>query len=181
MDAHGYRMNLFNHWANARDENVYFTFPTRGEDLIAIGTIADGVIGDYHYRHPIYARYLNAVTACSPGLDGGLRRTPLENAIHPLTTGLMAGTIPGQLVPRLAGLAGTDGLPLVHEWLDRRLVRPGPGGSLQLTGSGSWFNGNMVRELTRAWSSAHADLAVAPGAPLAAGPLAAGRLAGGVS
>ena len=144
LAAHGFGKNLFNHWADARDANLYFTFPTRGEDCLAIGTIADGVFGDYHYRHPRYAPYLRAVGAGQPGLEGGLRRTAFENRLQPLTTALLSGHIPPGLC---AGLRTPSGEPLVERWQDYALVEADPGGGLRLTTSGAWFTGNLIAEL----------------------------------
>lgn len=79
----GYRKTLFNHFARQRDTNLYFTFPERGEDCLALGTIADGVFGDYHYRHLEYKQYCQSVNETFPGLQGGLRRNALENRLHP--------------------------------------------------------------------------------------------------
>lgn len=139
--AQGYRKTLFNHFAGEHDTNLYFTFPERGEDLLALGTIADGVFGDYHYRHPEYAAYRRGVGPDAPGLEGGLRRTPRENRLRPLVTALMAGRVPPPLLKDLAGDA------LRSAWLRSRLLAPGPDGDLLLTGNGSWFAGNMISEL----------------------------------
>jgi coproporphyrinogen III oxidase-like Fe-S oxidoreductase len=146
LERRGYRKNTFNHWADARDDNRYFTFPSREEDCLAVGTIADGVFGDYHFRHPRYAAYLRATGRSSPGLEGGLRRTPYESEMHTLTTAIMSGRIPRRLVPRLVGAA--DGAPLKQGWLARGLVQELDGGDLGLLTNGSWFAGNMVKELT---------------------------------
>lgn len=141
----GYRRNLFNHWADATDDNRYFTFPSRGEDCLAVGTIADGVFGDYHFRHPRYAPYLRAVGDGQPGLEGGLRRTPAESALHPLTTALLAGNVPDELWAG-APLSQAAGQRLRDRWAAAGLVAHQPGG-LALSASGAWFVGNMVREL----------------------------------
>jgi coproporphyrinogen III oxidase-like Fe-S oxidoreductase len=123
----GYRKTLFNHFARARDTNLYFTFPERGEDLLALGTVADGCFGDYHYRHPPYAAYCRAVAEGYPGLEGGLRRSAVENRLAPLVTALMAAHVARPLLEALAGLE------LADLWQE-----------LHLTGSGSWFVGNMI-------------------------------------
>ncbi|MCI0494120.1 radical SAM protein, partial [candidate division KSB1 bacterium] len=47
----GYRKNFFIHFAK-NDDNLYYRHLLRGEDLIAMGPTADGVIGSYRYRHP---------------------------------------------------------------------------------------------------------------------------------
>ena len=138
----GYRKTLYNHFADARDTNLYFTFPERGEDCLALGTIADGLFGDYHYRHPEYAAYRRGVSDDFPGLQGGLRRNEVENEVRPLVTALMAGRVP---VAMLDALAGPD---LRARWQELALLAPDPAGSdLLLTGSGSWFVGNMISEL----------------------------------
>lgn len=142
LRALGYRRSLFNHFADERDTNLYFTFPARDEDCLALGTIADGSFGDYHYRHPEYAAYRRGVGPGGPGLQGGLRRNVLENSLQPLTIALLAGRVPRHLFD--------DGIgrELLDRWLMARLLAPDPeGGTLSLTGSGSWFVGNMISEL----------------------------------
>jgi len=146
LAQHGFHKNLFNHWADARDENVYFTFPTRGEDCLAVGTIGDGVFGDYHFRHPRYARYLRADTAVSPGLEGGLRRTSRENDLQPLTTAVLSGHLASQHLPRLQQHP-PNGTSLLEKWQTAALVSPTTQGNYELTSSGSWFAGNMIREM----------------------------------
>jgi coproporphyrinogen III oxidase-like Fe-S oxidoreductase len=149
--ALGYRKTLFNHYADHRDTNLYFTFPARGEDCLALGAIADGYFGDYHYRHPEYAAYTRTVGAAGPGLQGGLRRTAWENRLQPLTVALMAGSVPPAL------LAPSDSpLPpdLLAAWQQSLLLAPDPAtGALRLTGNGSWFLGNMLSHLSAAHPS----------------------------
>lgn len=146
LEANGYRKNTFNHWAGQRDDNRYFTFPSRGEDLLAVGAIADGVFGDYHFRHPRYAAYLRTAAPSFPGLEGGLRRTPTEDGLHPVTTAIMSGHIPARLAGRLYGRAGRA--VLSDRWLDLGLVAEADEGGLQLLTNGSWFAGNMINEYT---------------------------------
>jgi coproporphyrinogen III oxidase-like Fe-S oxidoreductase len=142
LGALGYRRTLFNHFADERDTNLYFTFPERGEDCLALGTIADGMFGDYHYRHPEYAAYRSGVSQDFPGLQGGLRRNAVENHVQPLITALLASRVPPTLLDDLAGPS------LRARWQELALLAPGPGGDdLRLTGSGSWFVGNMISEL----------------------------------
>jgi coproporphyrinogen III oxidase-like Fe-S oxidoreductase len=148
LEGLGYNKNLFNHWADAKDENVYFTFPTRGEDLLALGAIADGVFGDYHYRHPGYNRYRRIASEKFPGLEGGTRRNGLENALHPLTTAILAGSIPPELVSTLEVRWPEASEALLQRWLELELMeRRDQDGHLCLTSSGSWFAGNMISQL----------------------------------
>jgi coproporphyrinogen III oxidase-like Fe-S oxidoreductase len=149
LGALGYRKTLFNHFAVARDTNLYFTFPEREEDCLALGTIADGVFGDYHYRHLEYAAYLQSIGRQHPGLEGGMRRSQAENRWHPLAVALMAGKVESSL------LANAESMELARRW-QRALLLEGDtdDSSLNLTGSGSWFVGNMLTEL--------AELAMVP-------------------
>jgi coproporphyrinogen III oxidase-like Fe-S oxidoreductase len=140
--ALGYKKTLFNHFARVKDTNLYFTFPARGEDCLALGTIADGLFGDYHYRHPEYTAYCRGVNAQSPGLEGGLRRNGVENRLQPLVAALMAGSVPPLLFADPAGQA------LLPRWRESRLLADElQTGNLYLTGSGSWFVGNMISQL----------------------------------
>ncbi len=134
----GYRKTLFNHFAGERDTNLYFNFPERGEDCLALGTIADGVFEDYHYRHPTYKAYTNA--DC-PRIEGGVQRTRVENRLQLLFTALMAGKVSAEL------LTDVD-LTIVSRWQHAGLFELISHADLyRLTGNGSWFVGNMILEL----------------------------------
>jgi len=146
LESNGYHKNLFNHWADKKDTNVYFTFPTRTEDCLAIGAIADGVFGDYHYRHPRFASYLKTDSSRSPGLEGGLRRNAQEIQLQPLTIAILSGHIQRDLIADLNRFT-ISGIPLVERWLAHSLVRWDANGGLDLTTNGTWFAGNMVTEL----------------------------------
>jgi coproporphyrinogen III oxidase-like Fe-S oxidoreductase len=147
--AAGFRKTLFNHFAAAHDTNLYFTFPERGEDCLALGASADGVFADYHYRHPEYSAYGRAVDGGFPGLEGGLRRSELENRLQPLTSALMAGRVPPSLFDDVTSQA------LLHHWRQALLlIEDSQSGDLALTGSGSWFVGNMLSQLAESYVAA---------------------------
>lgn len=149
LSAMGFRKNLFNHWANNRDNNIYFTHPTRGEDLLAIGTIANGVFGSYHYKHPRYAAYLRSLTSAMPGLEGGLFENPLERKNKPLATALLSNNI---APVHAAGLNArtSNGSSILERWLAHTLIEPKSQGGYQLTNNGAWFAGNMIGEISAA-------------------------------
>jgi oxygen-independent coproporphyrinogen-3 oxidase len=143
----GYRKTLFNHFARERDTNLYFTFPERGEDCLALGTIADGVFGDYHYRHPEYRAYGQQVTRTSPGLQGGLRRSVRESHLFPLEVSLMSARLrPAQFYK---ALGREQGERILNGWREAGLVKEGAGSDdLALTGNGSWFVAHMMNEVS---------------------------------
>lgn len=145
LEANGFRKNLFNHWVDDRDQNIYFTFPTREEDCLAVGTIADGIFGDYHYRHPRYAEYMAVSNPQSPGLEGGLRRNAFEIQMQPLTTAILSSRIPPQLVPVFHWLNFSGSL--LERWVSHSLIRAEGDGGFELTTNGTWFAGNMIGEV----------------------------------
>lgn len=146
LAQHGFRKNLFNHWADDRDDNRYFTFPTRGEDCLAVGTIGDGVFGDYHFRHPRYASYMRSETAVSPQLEGGLRRSPRESALQPVTTAVLSSHISPHFLPLLQQPAKSN-TSLLEKWQSAALITLSKQGYYSLTANGAWFAGNMIRDL----------------------------------
>jgi coproporphyrinogen III oxidase-like Fe-S oxidoreductase len=147
LDQLGFHKNLFNHWADENDNNIYFTFPVRNEDLLALGAIADGVFGNYHYRHHRYAGYNRYAQGGFPGLQGGLRRRPLEDIAHQPITAILSGTLSLEMLDLIRKTAHTNGEDLVLGWQKRRLIEPGEHGGVRLTANGSWFAGNMIAEL----------------------------------
>ena len=126
----GYRKNHFVHYARERDTNLYYTHLVRGEDLLALGPAADGVFGAYHYRHPEFREYVAG--GAWPALEGGVEENALERKIRPAVAALMAASIP-------------ESAP-VQRWLERGLIERSEHG-LALSASGSWFLGEMLREL----------------------------------
>lgn len=141
----GYHKTLFNHFARMQDTNLYFTFPERGEDCLALGTIADGVFGDYHYHHPEYAPYCRSVNETFPALQGGLRQNELETRIQPLEIALLSGCISPSLFARILSPAQFD--PLRWRWQQSALVEDALSDRLRLTANGSWFVGEMMAQL----------------------------------
>ena len=142
----GYRKMLFNHFARERDTNLYFTFPERGEDCLALGTVADGVFGDYHYRHPEYKAYSQRVSETFPGLQGGLRRNALENRLQPLEVALLSARLAPGLFADVLGRERTQ--TLFRRWQESALVEEDPhSGYLRLTANGSWFTSQIMAEL----------------------------------
>jgi oxygen-independent coproporphyrinogen-3 oxidase len=141
LERRGFRPNVFNHWAGMRDANTYFTFPERGEDLLALGPVADGVFGDHHYRHPAYAPWMAGKL---PALEGGVRRPAAAERVQPVQTAILGAQLGEQVLATLDGLGGG---PLAERWREAGLVEDDVAGGLGLTPSGSWFAGNMVREV----------------------------------
>ena len=146
LSQYGFIKNIFNHWANKRDRNIYFTYPSRGEDLVAIGTIASGNLGAYHYRHHFYANYKKTENFDHLGLLGGLMETAIEQQIKPLGSAILSGSIPPDLSACFDQLKANDH-NLLSWWLAHGLVERNQQGGYCLTDNGSWLAGNMIEEL----------------------------------
>jgi oxygen-independent coproporphyrinogen-3 oxidase len=147
LETHGYKKNFYNHWADKNDTNIYFTFPIRGEDCLAIGTVADGVFEDYHYRHPTYGKYSRGNLCNAPVLEGGLRKSQFERLLYPFETAIFSGCIEPEIVNKLNTIQ-EDTASLLHKWLVHKMFEQNLNGGLNLTTNGTWFAGNLFNELT---------------------------------
>jgi len=133
----GYRRNHLTHFALPQDGNLYARHALRGEDLLALGSSADGVFGDYFYRHVEVDRYASTGVA-HPLLAGGGRFTAAESLARPLVTQLMAAEVrPETLDERSCAYAAA--------LAEAGLLRPADG-AWTLTDAGSWFAGAIVAE-----------------------------------
>lgn len=130
----GFRKNHFTHFARPVDRNLYYTYPQRGEDLLALGPTADGILGTYRYRHHELPGYLNAATAAD-ALMGGIDDPSTAIAIR---NALCSGTFSPEEAQLLK--------PLLTDWVDRALLTPVPEG-YSLSVAGSWYIERMLAEL----------------------------------
>lgn len=147
LENHGYSKNVFNHLAKGRDRNLYFTFPTRGEDLLALGTISDGVFGNYHYRHAEYSEYIRQISQKNTGLLGGVRRTPQEDLMHRLEVQIMSGQIDLPTFIEILGKESAD--TLFQRWSAHQMIRKSViDNRFTLTPNGAWFAGQLLQEMS---------------------------------
>jgi oxygen-independent coproporphyrinogen-3 oxidase len=128
----GYAKNHFAHFARAQDRNLYARHAVRGEDLLALGATADGVFGNYFYRHGGLPDYL-AGDSERPSLQGGGVFTSSERDTRGLVAQLMSGEVHDSSLDERAmhfvrNLAAAGLLCRDHS---SRLWK--------LTDSGSWF------------------------------------------
>ena len=138
----GFRKNHFTHFARPEDRNLYYTHAKRGEDLLALGTTADGVFGAYHYRHPEYQAYIAGEKPNIPVLEGGLWETPREQRLHPAITSLLTGSI------RFSVLQELQVESLFEQWRSNHLLKDAlESDTWILTANGSWFVDMMISEL----------------------------------
>lgn len=137
----GYCKNYYNHYAMSQDKNLYFTYPKRGEDLLAIGPSADGVFNGYHYRHPNYKKYLNSMPNGRPMLDGRKVTPEDKKSVSSLVEQhLLSGFISAEILEQL------DMDDTIHEWLEAGCLKKEAGG-YSLTANGAWMIEKMTKTL----------------------------------
>lgn len=134
----------FSHFAKPADRNLYFTHPQRGEDLIALGASADGVIGDQHYRHPGLARYLAEGKHDRPALEGSLSATAPEKRLRSLVAQLVGGCCDRRT------FAANNLAHFFDAWKTHGLLYDsGDLTTAELSASGTWFISDMLSEISR--------------------------------
>ncbi len=141
----GYQNNLYNHLSKKVDKNIYFTSPSRHEDLLGMGTIADGYFGNFLYRHGSYLHYLKAVTEMNPGLEGGLFRSAAETKYRQLEIELRSGKPDPMVFASI--LSEEKAMKLFAGWIRLKMINIDPSGeSCSLTPNGAWFIGRLLSE-----------------------------------
>lgn len=145
LNNEGYKKNLFNHFAKECDKNLYFTFPTRSEDCLAIGAYADGVFGDYHYRHPHYRETIDQTTIEAPALEGGIEKSTQDKLLYPIEIAILSGKFNLNEMEKV--LSGYSIDKLIHLWEAALLIESDDGENYFLTPNGAWFSGNMLSDL----------------------------------
>ncbi|MFM7842970.1 MAG: coproporphyrinogen-III oxidase family protein [Planctomycetota bacterium] len=142
LRVHGYEKTHFAHFSRPRDRNLYYRHVVRNEDLLALGTTADGSFGDYSYRHPPLAEYQNLLQQRQMPLQGGLRESVTAIVTRPLSASLMAG------YATLTTFQNLNADSLRIRWLDYGLIEESNvKDRYVLTANGSWYLSHLLTEL----------------------------------
>jgi hypothetical protein len=134
----GYRKNHYVHYALPADRDCYFRHATRGEDLLAVGASAAGVIGPWHYRCPEYPGYLRHGEDGLNGLLLAKDSDPEDRRVW--GAWLMSGRMPVDAGP------GEASDSLIGKWLEAGLLVH-EASHYRLTATGSWLLVAMLKEL----------------------------------
>jgi coproporphyrinogen III oxidase-like Fe-S oxidoreductase len=148
LNRAGFSKNLFNHFATERDKNVYFTFPVRFEDCLAIGAYADGVFQDYHYRHVDYQRMIRETTNRNPAFEGGIEKSHRAKLLFPIEISVLSGNFFLSELEKVLSQAAAE--KIIHSWESAMLVESIDNERYTLTPNGAWFSGNMINDLSLA-------------------------------
>jgi coproporphyrinogen III oxidase-like Fe-S oxidoreductase len=133
-------------FARSQDDNLYFTFPARGEDCAAIGPYAHGCAGNLYYGNRLLPDYYGAIRSGQPPIGVAVEYDAEATAIRSLERDLLAHRVAGATLTAVAD-AYPDVFPSIRdEWLRKDLMRDAGGDAFVLSRDGSWFVGNMIAD-----------------------------------
>ncbi len=139
MRSKGYGKNFFTHFALPQDQCLYYHHVKRNENLLAMGPTADGVFDGYYYRHPDVHEYTRSP---APSLEGGMRDSPIGQALLPIRAALMTAKVNRNMFIAL------QSEPLLELWLACcMLMKTSNQDEFELTANGSWFITQMLLQL----------------------------------
>lgn len=136
----GYHKNHFIHFAK-NDDNLYYRHMLRGEDLVAIGPTADGLIGNYRYRQPHLKEYLGVEHLEHPIFEGGMQEPVAEVKVRKASVEIMCNSIRKETF-RDFGIED-----LFQKWKSNKLIEKVNGDYHGLTANGSWLIDQLIHEL----------------------------------
>jgi len=150
LNDSGYENVFYNHYGNHRDKNLYFTYPKRGEDCLAFGTITDARLGSVVFRHGKYKRYIGSVTKGGAGIDFGYLEDDRRGTVRQFETHLMSTHIPVEAVILMTDVFGNTFMGIFQLWRDASLLEwLDTEGEFRLTGSGCWLLSAMMDQIRR--------------------------------
>jgi coproporphyrinogen III oxidase-like Fe-S oxidoreductase/pyruvate-formate lyase-activating enzyme len=145
LRSRNYRKTHFAHFSRPADRYLYYRHTRRGEDLLALGASADGVLGRFHYRHADLRQYSRNTNHQAPALLGGVMETDAESRLQPAIACLMTANLSPAVWKDLGAT------PLLVRWEREGLIAfdESEGGYI-LSANGSWFISEMLAELAAA-------------------------------
>ena len=142
LRARGFAPNHITHLALPADQNLYYNHARRGEDLLALGPSADGVLGGQIYRHPPLPAYWRLDSQGHPPLQGVMDHSRSGLGLASLSRDLMTARISS---PRKALL---DKAGLGRPW-QRAGMLCRQGDHWEVTANGSWCMATLLNEVGR--------------------------------
>jgi uncharacterized protein len=145
LEAIGYRQNYFVHFSLPPDQNLYCTFPLRGEDCLAWGAISDGQVGNWSFTNHRLEGYLKNIRKGQAGIESGYLMNEKERWLRALETRFLSTNIPEGFIAGMSK-AFPPLAEMVSLWVQEDLLRRIEN-NYRLTTRGCWFLGNMFDDL----------------------------------
>jgi oxygen-independent coproporphyrinogen-3 oxidase len=134
--SRGYRKNHFTHYALPPDENLYYTYPLRDEDLLGLGASADGVVGSYRYRYALLPDFLRAGQTASAFLGGADDPSLHHGDGRRFRAAIASGCIDAGCFPGWSAL--------ISDWFGSGYLRRYSENRYELTAIGVWHIAAML-------------------------------------
>jgi oxygen-independent coproporphyrinogen-3 oxidase len=148
LEGSGYEQNFFVHFSRPPDKNLYCTYPSRNEECIALGTIADGKAGPWFFTNAPFDEYTRQLLNGQSPIGHGYRMSREEMVVQKIEIGLLGtmlhtsvlNSVPDDLRQKFSELScHWESAGLLEKAHDSQVLR--------LTAKGCWFMGNMIEQL----------------------------------
>ena len=149
LTARGLMPIHYGQFARKSTDNLYYTYPVRGEDCLALGAYSHGAFANCFYGNKLLDEYLGCAGGRSCTIGFGWDYGEELVLIRSLETAMLANRIPGETVNAVRKRYRSSFERLWRFWEGKGLVRKAVSGTgdYLITGAGNWFLGNMIRDL----------------------------------
>jgi coproporphyrinogen III oxidase-like Fe-S oxidoreductase len=152
MDRHELIPIHLGQFARRSEDNLYFTHPARGESCVAIGPYSHGSDDNIYYSNKLLPEFQAAVRDQTTPIESGVAYQPGEQIIRRLESELLTHSVRRESVAAMEECFGRSFRWLWNYLGEDALIEEAVE-SYRLTRSGSWYLGNIIREM-RALSDA---------------------------
>ncbi|MCP4410722.1 MAG: radical SAM protein [Gammaproteobacteria bacterium] len=142
----GFAQNYFVHFSRPQDKNLYNTFPMRGENCLAFGAIANGIVGDWVFSNHELEAYQESIDRGQSGISRGFRLNESEKIIRRFESACLSTHIPKPTMAVMEGAGRAGFIALRREWMEQGLMTAGEQ-EYRVTAKGCWYLGNMFDRL----------------------------------
>ena len=148
LEESGYEQNFFVHFSRPPDKNLYCTYPSRNEECIALGTIADGKAGPWFFTNAPFDEYTRHLSNGQTPIGNGHRMSGEETMVQKIEIGLLGTMLHTSVLSSITHNLRQEFSELSSHWESAGLVeKTDDGQALRVTGKGCWFMGNMIEQL----------------------------------
>jgi len=148
LEDSGYEQNFFVHFSRSLDKNLYCTYPSRNEEGIALGTLADGKAGPWFFTNAPFHEYARQLSNGQTPIGNGYKMSGEEMMVQKVEIGLLGTMLRTSVLSSITDNLRHEFSELSSHWESAGLVeKTDDGQSLRVTGKGCWFMGNMIEQL----------------------------------
>jgi len=148
MEGHELRAIHLGQFGRNFKDNLYYTHPARDEDCIALGPYAHGSSRRMTYANQLLPDYYYAVRDNASPISFGVVYDHKTQKLRDLERELLAHQVQKRTVAAVRQTFSQDFTNLWNWWLEHNLLVGGTSARcFEPTRDGSWYIGNMARQL----------------------------------